>query len=99
MSTEYLINEQQNCSTTNEISSTNGLNDSLSHLSQQTSTPSPSKTSETYMKLFSLFYRNSNEIFRYFSHTKELLDEALDSVKNVLMQTFKKNLESGGDLK
>jgi hypothetical protein len=34
-----------------------------------------------------------------FSHTKELLDEALDSVKNVLMQTFKKNLESGGDLK
>lgn len=33
-----------------------------------------------------------------FSHTKELLDEALDSVKNVLMQTFKKNLESGGDL-
>jgi hypothetical protein len=32
------------------------------------------------------------------SHTKELLDEALDSVKNVLMQTFKKNLESGGDL-
>ena len=33
-----------------------------------------------------------------FSHTQELLDEALDSVKNVLMQTFKKNLESGGDL-
>jgi hypothetical protein len=33
------------------------------------------------------------------SHTKELLDEALDSVKNVLMQTFKKNLEAGGDLK
>jgi len=32
------------------------------------------------------------------THTKELLDEALDSVKNVLMQTFKKNLESGGDL-
>lgn len=27
------------------------------------------------------------------------MDEALDSVKNVLMQTFKKNLESGGDLK
>ncbi len=38
-------------------------------------------------------------IFFCFSHTKELLDEALDSVKNVLMQTFKKNLESGGDLK
>ncbi|CAF0787849.1 unnamed protein product [Rotaria sp. Silwood1] len=32
------------------------------------------------------------------SHTKELLDEALDSVRSVLMQTFKKNLESGGDL-
>ncbi|CAF4838156.1 unnamed protein product, partial [Rotaria magnacalcarata] len=27
-----------------------------------------------------------------------MLDEALDSVKNVLMQTFKKNLEAGGDL-
>jgi hypothetical protein len=37
--------------------------------------------------------------FFYSSHTKELLDEALDSVKNVLMQTFKKNLASGGDLK
>jgi FixJ family two-component response regulator len=35
----------------------------------------------------------------FYSQTKELLDEALDSVKNVLMQTFKKNLESGGDLK
>jgi hypothetical protein len=33
------------------------------------------------------------------SHTKELLDEALDSVKSVLMQTFKKNLEAGGDFK
>ncbi|CAF1149238.1 unnamed protein product [Rotaria magnacalcarata] len=32
------------------------------------------------------------------NHTKEMLDEALDSVKNVLMQTFKKNLEAGGDL-
>jgi mismatch-specific thymine-DNA glycosylase len=78
MSTEYLINEQQNCSTTNEILSTNGHNDSLSHLSQQTPTSSTVQTTET--------------------HTKELLDEALDSVKNVLMQTFKKNLESGGDL-
>jgi hypothetical protein len=34
-----------------------------------------------------------------FSHTKELLDEALDSVKSVLMQTFKKNLDAGGDFK
>ncbi|UJR16161.1 hypothetical protein I4U23_003071 [Adineta vaga] len=33
------------------------------------------------------------------THTKEqLLDEALDSVKSVLMQTFRKNLEAGGDL-
>ncbi|CAF3526000.1 unnamed protein product [Rotaria sordida] len=32
------------------------------------------------------------------NHTKELLDEALDSVKTVLMQTFRKNLEAGGDL-
>ncbi|CAF4132126.1 unnamed protein product [Rotaria sp. Silwood2] len=32
------------------------------------------------------------------NHTKELLDEALDSVKSVLMQTFRKNLEAGGDL-
>jgi hypothetical protein len=45
MSTEYLINEQQNCSTTNELSSTN---DSLSHLSQQTPTSSSSEqTTET----------------------------------------------------
>lgn len=39
-----------------------------------------------------------NTFICLFSHTQELLDEALDSVKNVLMQTFKKNLESGGDL-
>ncbi|CAF1068023.1 unnamed protein product, partial [Didymodactylos carnosus] len=32
------------------------------------------------------------------THTRELLDEALDSVKNVLMQTFKKNLETGSEL-
>ncbi len=44
MSTEYLINEQQNCSTTNELSSTN---DSLSHLSQQTPTSSSEQTTET----------------------------------------------------
>lgn len=65
MSTEYLITEQQNSSTTNDLNET-------------ISTPTKEQTSET--------------------HTKELLDEALDSVKNVLMQTFKKNLESGGDL-
>ncbi len=47
MSTEYLINEQQNCSTTNEILSTNGHNDSLSHLSQQTPTSSTVQTTET----------------------------------------------------
>jgi hypothetical protein len=34
----------------------------------------------------------------FYRHTKESLDEALDSVKSILMQTFKKNLESGGDL-
>ncbi|CAF1068251.1 unnamed protein product [Adineta steineri] len=87
MSTEYLTNEQQDCSTTtsNEISSTihiNGHNDTLyksSNMNQnQITTSSLEQTTET--------------------HTKELLDEALDSVKNVLMQTFKKNLESGGDL-
>jgi hypothetical protein len=41
MSTEYLINEQQNCSTTNEISSTNVHNNSLlstSCSSEQTTT-------------------------------------------------------------
>ena len=95
MSTEYLINEQQNCSTTNEISSTNGHDDALSHISQKISTSSVEKTNETYVKLSFIEIKT----WSFFSHTKELLDEALDSVKNVLMQTFKKNLESGGDLK
>lgn len=45
-----------------------------------------------------IFFLISYQLF-VCRHTKELLDEALDSVKNVLMQTFKKNLESGGDLK
>ncbi len=47
MSTEYLINEQQ----TNEISSMNGHNDSLSHMtnqiSQQIPTSSAEQTTET----------------------------------------------------
>jgi len=51
MSTEYLINEQQNCSTINEISSTNGHHDSISHItnqiSQQIPTSSADQTTET----------------------------------------------------
>ena len=63
-------------------------------------TPAPSSSSATATdKLVDLSSLNIIEIPFFFSHTKELLDEALDSVKNVLMQTFKKNLESGGDLK
>ena len=53
------------------------------------------QTAETYVGRMNGIRRVSS----LSSHTKELLDEALDSVKNVLMQTFKKNLESGGDLK
>jgi hypothetical protein len=88
MSTEYLINDQQqNGSTT----TTNGHNDSLTIQSASSS----DQTTETLV----LDISNSILLFYLFSHTKELLDEALDSVKNVLMQTFKKNLESGGDLK
>lgn len=45
MSTGYLINEQPNCSTTNELSSTNGHEYSLSHHSQPTS--SSEQTTET----------------------------------------------------
>jgi hypothetical protein len=60
-------------------------------------TPAPSTSSAAADKLVDL---NISKIRPFlFSHTKELLDEALDSVKNVLMQTFRKNLESGGDLK
>ncbi|UJR30335.1 hypothetical protein I4U23_017872 [Adineta vaga] len=84
MSTEYLVNEQQDCSTTNNHHDSlyNSLTTSniVNKDSQQTtvSTSSSNQTTET--------------------HTKELLDEAFDSVKNVLMQTFKKNFETGGDL-
>ncbi|CAF0910495.1 unnamed protein product [Rotaria sp. Silwood1] len=111
MSTEYLINEQQNCSTINDISSinysetlhTNGHNDSLYNkpLTVQSST-----TPHITNMLSNFNTDNNNQISQpkpttdqiVETHTKELLDEALDSVKNVLMQTFKKNLESGGDL-
>ncbi|CAF3399624.1 unnamed protein product [Rotaria socialis] len=53
-----------------------------SHLMDVNSTPAATTSSTTAAE----------------NHTKEMLDEALDSVKNVLMQTFKKNLEAGGDL-
>jgi hypothetical protein len=60
-------------------------------------TPTPSVLSTAAETLVYFYCLNISEIWS-FSHTKELLDEALDSVKSVLMQTFKKNLESGGDL-
>ncbi|CAF4060688.1 unnamed protein product [Rotaria sp. Silwood2] len=112
MSTEYLINEQQNCSTINEISSTNysetlhtnGHNDSL----YKPLTVQSSSTPHITNMLSNINTDNNNQISQQKTtttsdeivetHTKELLDEALDSVKNVLMQTFKKNLEAGGDL-
>ncbi|CAF0991945.1 unnamed protein product [Adineta ricciae] len=67
------------------------------HISQQTTTATttittshvPMNTTPTTPSMMS----TASE-----THTKELLDEALDSVKSVLMQTFKKNLEAGGDL-
>ncbi|CAF1017298.1 unnamed protein product [Adineta ricciae] len=63
------------------------------HISQQTTTTTtshvPMNTTPTTPSIMS----TASE-----THTKELLDEALDSVKSVLMQTFKKNLEAGGDL-
>jgi hypothetical protein len=62
-------------------------------------TPTPTVLSTAAETLVDVFDLNMIEIRIFvFSHTKELLDEALDSVKSVLMQTFKKNLESGGDL-
>lgn len=64
------------------------------HISQQTPTTSHVSMDVTITPTSSSTLSTTAE-----SHTKELLDEALDSVKNVLMQTFKKNLESGGDLK
>ncbi|CAF4293024.1 unnamed protein product [Rotaria socialis] len=105
MSTEYLINEQQNCSTANELTSTiltNGHNDSL----YEPVTIQSSPTSHVTNVLINFNNDDNNQISQQKpvldqtseTHTKELLDEALDSVKNVLMQTFKKNLESGGDL-
>ncbi|CAF3825570.1 unnamed protein product [Rotaria magnacalcarata] len=105
MSTEYLINEQQNCSTANELASTiltNGHTDSLYKPVTIQSSPTPHVTN-----MLLNFNNDDNKqksqqkpVLDQTSetHTKELLDEALDSVKNVLMQTFKKNLESGGDL-
>jgi hypothetical protein len=46
MTTEYLINEQQNCSTINEISSTNGHHNT-NQISQQIPTSSADQTTET----------------------------------------------------
>ncbi|CAF3698865.1 unnamed protein product [Rotaria sordida] len=105
MSTEYLINEQEKCSITNDISLTNYSETIHTNGHHNDSSYKSLTTPHITNMLSNINTDNNNSISQQKTtnqtaetHTKELLDEALDSVKNVLMQTFKKNLEAGGDL-